>query len=393
MGGLLETHYAYINPDLSDDILIGYPWLKRNKAVIDCDKDTVFFKDQDLMLRGQKTLPEFLVRRVNAAAFCALYRRARRSQEGRSEEQVFAVSIKNIDATLEKLRNKPDPGDISWKGKVPDWIEPANHEVFDKNALFAQRLPPHRPGIDHQIELTTPDEKIPWGPLYNMSRDELLVLRATLNDLLDKNFIRVSKSSAAAPDLFVKKPGGGLRFCVDYRALNAISKKDRYPLPRIQETLNRIAQAKFFTKLDIVAAIHNIRIVAGDEWQTAFHTRLGLFEWLVTPFGLAGAPSTFQRYINYSLREYLDIFVSAYLDDILIYTNGNKNEHRQQVNSVLRRLREAGLTVDIAKCEFETTRVKYLGFILGGRDSRYCSWYMTWSPGWRELQPARFQPA
>src|SRR5699024_4346051 len=114
------------------------------------------------------------------------------------------------------------------------------------------------------------DMEVPYGPLYSMSREELLVLRKTLNDLLDKGFIRVSNSPAAAPILFVKKPGGGIRFCVDYRALNAITKKDRYPLPLINDTLERISRATWFTKLDVIAAFHKIRIEEGSEWMTAF---------------------------------------------------------------------------------------------------------------------------
>ena len=147
----------------------------------------------------------------------------------------------------------------------------------------ASELPPHRgEGVDHDIKLVRGEDgkepTPPWGPLYGMSREELIVLRKTLADLLDKNFIRVSHSSTAAPVLFVRKPGGGLRFCVDYRALNAITKKDRYPLPLIQETLNQISKAKWFTKLDVSAAFHKIRIVKGKEWLTAFRTRYGLYE-------------------------------------------------------------------------------------------------------------------
>lgn len=159
-------------------------------------------------------------------------------------------------------------------------MDPRWTRLFDKNE--ADKLPPHRPGIDYRIELEkddngkTPDA--PWGLLYNMSRDELLVLRKTLNELLDKGFIRVSNSPAAALVLFVKKLDGGLRFCCDYRALNRITRKDRYPLPLIQETLNRISKARWFTKLDVTAAFYRIRIAEGSEWLTAFRTRLGLFE-------------------------------------------------------------------------------------------------------------------
>jgi transposase InsO family protein len=197
-----------------------------------------------------------------------------------------------------------------------------------------------------------------------MSRGELLVLRKELTSLLKKGFIRVSSSPASAPVLFAKKPGGGLRLCVDYRALNAITKKDRYPLPLIRETLNNLSKAKWFTKLDVIAAFHKIRIAEGDEWKTAFRTRFGLFEWLVTPFGMANSPSTFQRYINWTLREFLDEFCSAYLDDVLIYTDGSLEQHQEHVRKVLNKLQAAGLHVDIKKCEFEVTSTKYLGFII-----------------------------
>ena len=116
--------------------------------------------------------------------------------------------------------------------------------------------------------------------------------------------------------------------------------------------------------MDVVAAFHKIRIKPGDEWKTAFRTRFGLYEWLVTPFGLANAPSTFQRYINYTLQEFLDDFVSAYVDDILVFTDGTRKEHREQVRKVLAKLGKAGLQLDIDKCEFEVQSTKYLGFII-----------------------------
>ncbi|KAM4060563.1 reverse transcriptase (RNA-dependent DNA polymerase) [Hirsutella rhossiliensis] len=159
-----------------------------------------------------------------------------------------------------------------------------------------------------------------------MSREELLVLRKTLKDLLDRGFIRASSSAAAAPVLFVRKPNGGLRFCCDYRALNAITKRDRYPLPLIAETLQNLAKAKWFTKLDVVAAFHKIRMAPGHEERLHFARGLGSTR-LVCPFGLSGAPASFQRYMNSVLREWLDDFVTAYLDDVLIYSSGSKADH------------------------------------------------------------------
>jgi hypothetical protein len=187
---------------------------------------------------------------------------------------VFVASIADINKAL-RAKVYTDP-----KKKLPSYFY-AYLPVFDRKA--SETLPPLRgPGVDHRIELEKDKEgrepEVPWGPLYNMSRDELLVLRKTLSKLLDKGFIRVSSSPAAAPILFAKKPGGGLRFCVDYRALNRLTRKDRYLLPLIQETLRNLSEAVVFTKLDVIAAFHRIRIAEGDEWKTAFRSRFGLFE-------------------------------------------------------------------------------------------------------------------
>jgi len=298
------------------------------------------------------------IRPIGAAAFNMWRRKQRQSKH--AGIQVFAASMKDIEKAL-CTKTHSDP-----RMKLPKHY----HEflrVFDRKE--ADQLPPHRGPHDHHIELEVSKEtgqpaEPPYGPLYSMTREELLVVKKMLTEYIDKGFIRVSKSPAAAPVLLVRKPGGGLRFCVDYRALNKITKKDRYPLPLIHETLERISRAKWFTKLDVIAAFHKLRIAKGDEWLTAFRTRFGLYEWLVTPFGLANAPSTFQRYINWALRDILDDFASAYLDDILVFTDGSLKDHRKHVRMVLQRLQDAGLQLDIDKCEFETKSTKYLGFIV-----------------------------
>jgi hypothetical protein len=130
----------------------------------------------------------------------------------------------------------------------------------------ADQLPPHR-SYDHEIRLNS-DKKLPFGRIYSMSREELLTLRAWLDENLAKGFIRPSSSHVTSPVLFVKKPGGGLRLCMDYRALNEISVKDRYPLPLIKETLNNLEGMKYFTKIDIISAFNNIRMKEGYEHLT-----------------------------------------------------------------------------------------------------------------------------
>jgi hypothetical protein len=155
-----------------------------------------------------------------------------------------------------------------------------------------------------------------------------------------------------------------LRLCVDYRALNAITKKNRYPLPLIEETLRQVAGARYFTRLDLRSAFNLIRIKAGDEWKTAFRTRYGLFEFLVMPFGLTNAPASCQQFVNDTLREYLDIFCAVYIDDILIYSKSRK-EHKEHVRKILGKLEEAGLYVKAEKCEFSVSQTSFLGFIVG----------------------------
>jgi hypothetical protein len=215
---------------------------------------------------------------------------------------------------------------------------------------------------EHPIELiegATP----PYGPIYNLSERELEVLREYLKSSEAKGWIRRSMSPAGAPILFVPKPDGTLRLCVDYRALNKMTVKNRHPLPLIGETLDRLRSAKTFTKLDLRNAYHRIRIRKGDEWKTAFRTRYGHYEYQVMPFGLANAPATFQAYINEALEGLMDFTCVVYLDDILIYSS-DPAEHEEHVKQVLERLRAYGLYVKLSKCAFGVEQVEFLGYVI-----------------------------
>jgi predicted aspartyl protease len=354
-----ERVFLYVAPKLASyDILLGMPWVKKQGVLVNGRRSECLVSSTGTVVRNRadELEPDLELDCVEVSAVS--FNRIAQGRQRRKVE-VFAASMADINKALAK-KVKTDP-----RTKLPEFYQEFL-DVFSQ--IEAAKLPPLRgKGIDHGIQLEQVDGKepqVPWGPLYNMSRDELLVLRKTLTEYLDKGFIRVSNSPAAAPVLFVRKPGGGLRFCVDYRGLNKITRKDRYPLPLIYETLQSIGKAKWFTKLDVVAAFHKIRIQEGQEWMTAFRTRYGLYEWLVTPFGLANAPSTFQRYINWALRDYLDDFCSAYVDDILVFTDGSLDQHREHVQKVLLRMREAGLQLDIDKSEFEVKTTRYLGFVI-----------------------------
>ncbi|KAI0993916.1 hypothetical protein K3495_g14268, partial [Podosphaera aphanis] len=293
------------------------------------------------------------------------------------------VSEEDIDKFMKK---KPELSTNELLEKLPVWLHDLSNAFKPK---LADELPPRR-AWDHKIEIM-PGKEPPYQKNRPLSAGELQVVRKWLDDNLNKGFIRESRSRCAAPLMLAAKPGGGVRICQDYRGLNNVTIKNRYPLPLIRETLDALCHAKIYTKLDIIAAFNKLRIADGHEWKTAFITRFGLFESLVMPFGLCNAPASFQHYINHQLFDILDKFCTAYLDDVLIYSN-NIKEHRDHVRQVVSRLQEAGLQIDINKCEFETKRTKYLGLIITPEgiemDKEKVKAITTWEPpsSVRELQ-------
>ncbi|KJZ68287.1 hypothetical protein HIM_12322 [Hirsutella minnesotensis 3608] len=376
--GRAERLYGYVIPGLEFDLILGKGWAERNDVVYKAGKRFLQigrgnsrvkvresgWMDKQHVIDRTKDLRD--ARLVSASVFMATTKRMRRLKK---DAHLFSVTTADINKALAKLsekKAKPTLEQLQQDGRIPQEIKDVAGDFLDDDDVDI--TPPHRDIWDHAINLERDDDgrdkRPPFGPLYEMSRDELLVLRKTLTDHLDKGWIRASSSPASAPVLFARKPGGGLRFCVDYRGLNAITKNDRYPLPLIRETLRNLATARWFTKLDVRAAFHRLRVRHGDEWKTAFRTRYGQFEWLVTPFGLTGAPATFQRYINSHLHDLLDEFCSAYMDDVIIYSDGDYLDHMTKVRTVMERLRNAGLKLDLEKCAFAVKEVKYLGFII-----------------------------
>ena len=245
-------------------------------------------------------------------------------------------------------------------GDVALWLMPEYREWADVfSTEKSDKLPEHS-SHDHHINLQ-PETKPPFGPLYSCSESELKTVRESLNKALASGKITRSNSPAAAPILFVPKANGKLRICVDYRGLNKMTIKDKYPLPLMGELRDRLRSAKVFTKIDLKDGFNLLRIAKGDEWKTAFRTRYGLYQYNVMPFGLCNAPSSFQAMINEVLHDLLDQGVVVYLDDILIYTESMR-QHVALVQKVLQRLRDAGLHAHIDKSFFHLKEVEYLGY-------------------------------
>lgn len=281
------------------------------------------------------------------------------------DSETFITSLSEIDRIIDDKKT-PEIADDFEMQELIDRLLPEQYKSF--RDLFSKKasdeLSPHRP-YDLKIELEGQvTDHLGYSPLYKHSAEELEAAKQYIQDNLYKGFIGPSSAPFASPILFSRKHDGGLRFCVDYRKLNAITKKNQYPLPLIDETLERLSRAKFFTKLDIRQAFHKIRVHPDSEDLTTFRTRYGSYKYKVVPFGLTNGPATFQRYINDTFLDYLDDFLTAYLDDLLIYSD-NELDHGIHVNKVLTRLRKAGLQVDITKCEFHVQKTKYLGFIVG----------------------------
>jgi hypothetical protein len=272
---------------------------------------------------------------ISAHAFSTLCNQA--------TSQLYLMSFSPASPTVE------DAIDESTLDMEPDWssVLAEYHEFKD---LFSKKeadeLPPHR-ASDHAIDLE-PGTSPPWGHLNAISPVELETLRNYVDEYLEKGFIRPSHAPCGAPILFVKKADGSLRICVDYRGLNKLTKKNRYPLPLIGEMLDRLSRAKVFTTFDVRDGYHRLRMKAGEEWKTAFRCRYGLFEYTVMPFSLCNAPGTFQYYMNDTFRDMLDKFLIVYLDDMLIYSD-SLAEHKRHVRMVLERLREAKLYLSSSK--------------------------------------------
>ncbi|GKB85651.1 putative reverse transcriptase domain-containing protein, partial [Tanacetum coccineum] len=302
----------------SFDVIIGMDWLSNYKAEIICHEKVV-----------RIPLPDGKVLRVLG--------------ERPEEKARFLMGAKAGDKKQEEIvvvRDFPEvfPDDLSG-------------------------LPPIRE-IEFRIELiprATPVAKSP----YRLAPSELEELSGQLKELQDKGFIRPSSSPWGAPVLFVKKKDGSFRMCIDYRELNKLTVKNRYPLPRIDDLFDQLQGSQFFSKIDLRSGYHQLRVHEDDIPKTAFRTRYGHFEFTVMPFGLTNAPAVFMDLMNRVCRPYLDKFVIVFIDDILIYSK-TQEEHVEHLRLVLGLLKKEKLYAKFSKCEFWLREVQFLRHVING---------------------------
>ncbi len=274
-----------------------------------------------------------------------------------TEEKRTATSPREAKQDTEKLESIPMPtiGDDRVRTLIDGFSD-----------IFREELPPELPPTrDHEHDIDTGHSSpininaYPLSPIHTEEQSRQIA------QMLDQGLIQESASPWGFPVLFVKKPGGKLRMCIDFRALNAVTKKNGYPLPRIQECLDQIGDAKYLSKIDLTQGYYQVRVATKDREKTAFNTREGKFEYLAMPFGLANAPATFQTMMNRILRPFIkERFVIVYLDDILIFSK-NAHEHWQHLTKVFKALRENKLYAKPSKCLLAVEELEFCGHLVG----------------------------
>ena len=236
--------------------------------------------------------------------------------------------------------------------------------VKDSLDVFPEELPgiPPEIEVDLSIEIlpgTSPTSKAP----YTMAPTKLKELKIQLQELLDKGLIRPNVSPWGAPVLFVKNKDGTLWICIDYRQINKVTVKNKYPLSRIEDLFDQLKGVGVFSKIDLRSGYYQLRVTDVDVLKTAFRTRYGHYEFLVMPFEFTNAPVAFMDLMNRVFRPYLDQFVVVFIDDILVYSR-DEQEHEQHLKIVLQTLRKKKLYAKLRKCDFWLKEVSFLAYIM-----------------------------
>nr|GEU57798.1 putative reverse transcriptase domain-containing protein [Tanacetum cinerariifolium] len=247
-------------------------------------------------------------------------------------------------------------------------LMPVEMGSFDVIIDFPEVFPEDLPGIpptrqvEFQIDLVPGAAPVARAP-YRLAPSEMKELSDQLKELADKGFIRPSSSPWGASVLFVKKKDGSFQMCIDYRELNKLTVKNRYPLPRIDDLFDQLQGSSVYSKIDLRSGYHQLRVREEDISKTAFRTRYGHYEFQVMPFGLTNAPAVFMDLMNRVCKPYLDKFVIVFIDDILIYSK-SKQEHEEHLKLILELLKREQLYAKFSKCEFWISKVQFLGHVI-----------------------------
>ncbi|GJV44122.1 putative reverse transcriptase domain-containing protein [Tanacetum coccineum] len=320
----------------SFDVVIGMDWLSKYHAKILCDEKVVHIPidDETLIIRGDRSKT-----RLNLISCIKTERYISRGC------QVFMIQV-----TEKKKSDEKRLEDIPVVREFP--------EVFPEDL---PGLPPVRQ-VEFQIDLIPGAAPVARAP-YRLAPSEMQELSNQLQELSDRGFIRPSTSPWGAPVLFVKKKDGSFRMCIDYRELNKLTVKNRYPLPRIDDLFDQLQGSSVYSKIDLRSGYHQLRVRDEDIPKTAFRTRYGHYEFQVMPFGLTNAPAVFMDLMNRVCKPYLDKFVIVFIDDILIYSR-NEEEHANHLRIILELLKKEKLYAKFSKCDFWIRIVQFLGHLI-----------------------------
>ncbi|GJS53413.1 putative reverse transcriptase domain-containing protein [Tanacetum coccineum] len=330
----------------SFDVIIGMDWLAKYHAVIVCAEKIVRipFGDEILIVRGDGSSNKHGTR-LNIIS-CT------KAQEYLTKG--CHVFLANITATKDEDKSKEKRlEDVPVVQEFP--------EVFPEDL---PGIPPTRQ-VEFRIDLVPGATPVARAP-YRLAPSKMKELAEQLQELTDKGFIRPSSSPWGAPVLFVKKKDGSFRMCIDYRELNKLTVKNRYPLPRIDDLFDQLQGSSIYSKIDLRLGYHQLRVREEDIPKTAFRTRYGHYEFQVMSFGLTNAPAVFMDLMNRVCKPYLDKFVIVFIDDILIYSK-SKKEHEEHLRQILKLLKKEELYAKFSKCEFWISRVQFLGHVIDCR--------------------------
>ena len=368
------------------DLILGQDWLKKHRCTLSYERDKVtLWRDGKMhTLNMEPTAASHLCKPqpralgaqlATAAGFPLLLTHRQAKRVARKGQRHFLVVVKHVSEQEHAARKRAAAGTRMCAPKCcavaidqpPEGLIPPDELaalLADYPDVTGPLTGPSKLTCPVEVIQQVPGAKPTWRAPFRMSAAEKQAVEEQVADLLAKGFIQPSSSPFGAPILFVPKPDGSLRMCLDYRLLNATClPPDRTPIPNVADLMDTLNGATIWSAVDLAAGYWQLKLQGPDQPRSAFNTHIGQYEWTVLPMGLTNAPAVFQRVMTELFRPYLNKFVLCYLDDVLIYSK-TPEEHLVHLRLVFDILREAGLRVRLQKCVFNKAELHYLGFVV-----------------------------